>query len=164
MGTWILLLLKHLANVLVFSATLLYVAIVFWGFSIPSHVYHDLHKLFKLLLSLGLVLTSLYSCDSGGILGISDDFTRLHCQVSSKFGLVAGILLLVVSLVDIYSVEWDHNKDGLFAYQDFSAMVDTITGGSITEASKSNIFDLLGGDYSQHLTATSLPGLFFPLA
>ena len=164
MNSWPLLLLKHLANVLVFGATLLYVSIVFWGFNIPSHVYHDLHKLFKVLLSLGLILTSLYSCGTGGSLGIVNKFTQLHCQVSSKFGLVTGILLLVVTLVDVYAVQWDHNKDGLFAYQDFSAMVDSLTGGSITEASKSNIFDLLGGDYSEHITANSLPGLFFPLA
>jgi hypothetical protein len=164
MGTWLLLLLKHLANILVFSATLLYVGIVFGGLSIPSYVYHDLHKLFKILLSLGLVMTSLYSCDSGGVLAINDEFTKLHCQVSSKFGLVAGVLLLVVSLVDVFAIRWDHNNDGLFAYQDFANMLDTLTGRSITEASKSNIFDLLGGDYSQHITATSLPGLFFPLA
>ena len=164
METWLLLLLKHLANTLVFVATLVYIGIVFAGLSIPSHFYHEIHILFKLLLSLGLILTSMYSCGEGGVLNIKEKFTRLHCQVSSKFGLVAGVLIMVVSLVDIFAVEWDHNKDGLMAYQDFADMVDALTAGTMTESAKSNIFDLLGGDYSEHITASALPGMFFPLA
>lgn len=156
--------LRVLADVLVFSATILYLAIIFGGLRIPSHIYHDLHKVFKLLLAGGLILTSMYSCQPDGVLKINNDLTRLHCGVSSKFGLVMGILILITSVVSVVSTRSDADRDGTFSYSDFSDFVDELGEFTFSEKFKSNMFDLLGGDKSARIARDTLPAMFFPLA
>ncbi len=159
-----LVVLKHTANVLVFGATVLYIAIIFGGLSISSHIYHDIHKLFKIVLSIGLIVTSAYDCSATAGSGEKAKYLALHCKVSSKFSLIAGLLLLISALVDLSSPRLDANRDGLLSYSDFSGYVDSITGSSLSEKLKSNLFDLLGGDNSDRIYVGVLPSMFFPLA
>ena len=156
--------LRVLADILVFSAAILYLAIIFGGLRVPSHIYHDLHKVFKLLLAAGLILTSLYSCSPGGALKINNQLTRLHCTVSSKFGLVMGILVLITTVVGVISVPYDDDRDGTFSYSDFSDFIDQVGKHTFSEKFKSNMFDLLGGDTNERVAIDSLPAMFFPLA
>lgn len=88
----------------------------------------------------------------------------LRCIVSSKFSLIAGIILLINVLVDWSSLEIDSDIDGLLSYSDFSKYIDGLTGSSISERLKSNMFDLLGGDKNDHIPVQVLPSMFFPLA
>jgi hypothetical protein len=156
--------LRYMADGLVFAATVLYLAIIFGGLNIPSHIYHNIHKIFKVLLSIGLVTTSLFSCEEGKTLSEKKEHFALRCIVSSKFSLITGVLLLISALVDWSSLEIDSNRDGLLSYSDFSTYIDGLTGSSISEKLKSNMFDLLGGDKNDRISVQVLPSMFFPLA
>lgn len=153
-----------LADALVFGATIIYLGIIFLGLRIPSHYYHDLHKVFKLLLSIGLIATALFSCEEDGVLGITKPLTRTHCKLSSKFAIVTGLLLSISALTEMMGASADANSDGLLSYNDFSDFMESITGGVFTEAFKSRMFDLLGGDKLDFISTDKLPAVFFPLA
>jgi hypothetical protein len=155
---------RFLADGLVFVATILYIAIIFGGLNIPSHIYHNIHTIFKVLLSIGLVTTSLFSCEEGKTPSEEKKHFALRCKVSSKFSLITGVLLLTSVLVNWSSLEIDSNMDGLLSYSDFSTYIDGLTGSSISEKLKSNMFDLLGGDKNDRISIQGLSSMFFPLA
>lgn len=156
--------LRVLADALVFGAAIIYLGIIFLGVGIPSHYYHDLHMLFKLLLSVGLISTALFSCEKGGALNIAGGLSRQHCHVSSKFAIVAGLLLLITSLTEIIAVTADKDHNGLLSYSEFAEFIESLSGRSFSEKFKSNMFDLLGGDKTARISIDKLPAVFFPLA
>ena len=155
--------LNLLIEALVFSATLLYLAIVFGGLHIPSHVYHDLQTILRLTLAIGLVVTSMFSCSPGGVLRVQGHFSRLHCRVASKFGLTIGVIVFVTIVVNAMSVGADWDGDGLLNYDDFTQYVDNMGKDVFSDEFKSHMFDLLGGDKSSSVHRDSLPYMFFPL-
>lgn len=150
-----------LAEVLMFATTGVYIAVMFLGVKIPSHVYHELHLGLQLLLALGLILTSMYSCKSAGC---NDNAARTRCAVSSKFGLVMGIIVLASTITGIGASSLDTTGDGLISYDDFSNLMSSFGSNTFSNKFESNLFDLMGGDVHERIRSRDLEAALYPLA